>query len=199
MNVLVVSPYKTGTHSIEVACINSGIPVTRTHGKCTNSPSHVITMVRNFTDQIISAYFQDISTLEYVYHFGTHAEVLAATQDALVLHFLKFDWTSYEHLSYQNAWGNIFESYGHLLDPTKKLPQMVGNVLAITIDASNDELNEQLSAFLGQPITIASNHKGKDKWYAAKYATFKRKFRDRIDAHFKIKMKNDPLFHTLFR
>ena len=200
MKVLIVSPFKTGTFAIHDACKRAGIKdVRREHlvrDDCPADITHVVTMVRSFPEQCVSAFFMDIDQPGYEYHFGPRRKVLAAPLEALFAHFKSVDWHSFYHLNYRFTWDQVKKRFGADLR-LNVLPQSAWGTgkrtraIALYIDHPNEELSRSLSLFFGRPVQVKRVHEGRNRWYKHKYAEFKRRYMPQIRRL--LKRTQDPL------
>ena len=102
MKILILSPFKTATTSLNCTFKNNNIDVVKTHSyekEYHDLYSHVFVVTRNQIDTYISAFFQDIDNPEFEYYFGEKEKVLNSSTEELIEHFNKFDWKSYDHLN----------------------------------------------------------------------------------------------------
>lgn len=101
MNVLILSPFKTGTTSLFATFKSNNVDVIKLHDideTFHTDYSHIFLITRNQKDLYLSAFFQDIDNPEFEYYFGTQQEVLEADISDLISHFNRFDFSKYSHL-----------------------------------------------------------------------------------------------------
>lgn len=176
-DVLVLSPFKTGTWSVYNACKRAGFSTARSHGKeRPKGVKYIITMVRNWPSQCVSAFFQDNFRKEYPYYVGTKEEIAKMPLQRLFRVFAKQPWHTFSHVDYKHCWGIIENDYGISLD--QKAPQVKGNdkCKVLVLRMEDPKNSRRLSKFLGRRVELRQDHVRNDPTYLR----FKKRFMKRV-------------------
>lgn len=159
-------------------------------------PIHrVITLVRPVRQIYLSAFFQDLTNDSYPYFFGTQEDVLNASIEELVNHFLGIEWESYSHLQVKC---NAMQIKGFCgVDYTQDFLPEARESFKVYTGASNDGpvqvavakmsiLSDEIEyprfikalklplAIRVQRFSNSESNLAEDKWYSEKYAAVKK-------------------------
>jgi len=179
MNILILSPFKTGTTSLYATFYENNINVLKLHDidhTFHTDYSHVFLLTRERKKLYLSAYFQDIDNPEFEYHYGTQEEVLNADISDIIKHYKKFNFEKYTHLDIK-YYLNLLEKYfdvqiEDLKDEEKYNVALKNNTYFIFIRLENlSDVFEQvcLQTNLPENIKLQSHNSSQYKWYSDLY------------------------------
>lgn len=165
-DVLILSPFKTGTWAVYNACLNAGFSVVRSHGiERPKDVKYIITMVRDWPAQCVSAFFQDNFRKEYPYYVGTQDEIAMMPPNKLFQVFAKQEWHTFSHVDFKHCWGILEKEYGVHLE--KRAPQVRAEngykVLVLRVEDARN--SKRLCKFLGKRVVLRRVHCRTDKAY----------------------------------
>lgn len=154
----------------------------------------IITLLRPQKEIYVSAFFQNISDTGYSYSYGSRAEVLNASVDDLVDHFMNIPWEIFRHLQIsenareiENYCGvNYFDALplNHELG-FAILPGHFGGdetMIAVADVRVLDDITKfkrfwrrlELPWLMRcQPISFVDSNTSRAKWYSEKYTAFR--------------------------
>jgi hypothetical protein len=189
---LIVTMFKVGCSTIAGTLRDNGMEAIRTHDydetRMSQHPpesfEYIITAIREPYHQVISAYFQDITTDGYPFKYGSEEEVLSAMPSDLVDHFLKFSWHDYDPLNLDRYQQLILSHFAIDIYAEPFNRERGWSIYSNTrgqkiIVVTTDHLNEFLVEFmrlLGKPTftrqQIIAYNTAEEKWYRHVYVKF---------------------------
>jgi len=187
MNVGIISPFKTGTTSLNTALFNAGIKTLKSHGfndeisktHPPNSFTHIFLLLRDPKSTYLSAYFQDIDIVDYSYYYGDREKVLNADPNELIEHFKSFNWNLFPHVNHDYFYECI-EKYFNVnlkrIDEDEKfwISEKMGTFFIIIRTEKLNEVIDEVCFRVGLPkLVIEKHNNSQDKWYVKKYEEVK--------------------------
>lgn len=187
--ILILSPYKTATTTLEKTFKEKYNSNKFHHFKEVESIeqfTHIFILHRNLFDLYTSAYFQDINDKRYDYYYGTKGEVLNASIDDLVNHFLKFDWKKYDYLDVNYHIRSIEDHFKIKLNfqPKKdchimKLLKSNIHIVIIKVEELNQVFNQVCRMTGLLELKLKNENCSQDKWYSEKIKLFREELKRR--------------------
>lgn len=173
--VLILSPFKCGSMSLEQSLINHGIACHRSHGYWDGDiqPSHVILIDREDKTRLwLSGYFQDVDSPQYPFCYSSDREViLNADPVELWNHFKGFPWETFEQYRIDCRIDELRDRFG--IEIPKDQYGIYENEKISVFYASLESLNDErdhLAHFLGlSEFKLGKTHVGLEQWYAPQY------------------------------
>lgn len=190
VNILILSPYKTATSTLEKT-FKEKYTTNKFHHfyevKSIEQVTHIFILHRNLFDLYTAAYFQDIDVEKYDYYYGSREEVLNASIDSLVEHFLKFDWKKYDYLDVNYHIKSIEEHFKIKLDfqlkkdcQIMKLNKSNVHISIIKVEELNQVFNQvcRLTG-LTDSLDLKNTNCSEEKWYSEKIKPFREELKKR--------------------
>jgi hypothetical protein len=182
-SILILSPYKTTTTTLD-RTFKEKYYLNKFHHfrevKSIEQFTHIFILHRKLFDLYTAAYFQDIDVQRYDYYYGTREEVLNASVDDLVNHFLKFDWKKYDYLNVNYHIKSIEDHFKIKLDfqPKKdcqiiKLLKSNVHIVIIRVEELNQVFNQVCRMTGLIEMKLKNENCSEDKWYSEKIKLFR--------------------------
>lgn len=175
MKILILSPFKTATTSLLVTFMDNNIPVIKLHGfdeTFDTDYTHIFLVSRDKHKLYLSAFFQDIDNPEFEYYYGSQDDVLSASDDELINHYSKFDFTKYEHLNIEH-YVDLINKYFNAdinIDSDYSIDNTTGKyIIHIKLECL-DKVFSEVCHLSGLPqLELQSHNSSTYKWYSQVY------------------------------